>query len=86
MRQVISTTDLPAFGTHHFEIPFDATGRQVDNREGSHGPIQPSGGRATVVDFDIATHPLEARRRQSAAGARVSGAPTDIRARRNCLS
>ena len=27
-RQVISTTDLPATGRHHFEIPFKATGRK----------------------------------------------------------
>jgi hypothetical protein len=27
-RQVISATDLPAFGKHHFEIPFDATGKK----------------------------------------------------------
>ena len=27
-RQIIRTTDLPAFGTHHFEIPFDAAGKK----------------------------------------------------------
>ena len=27
-RQVISTTDLPALGSRHFEIPFDATGKK----------------------------------------------------------
>ena len=27
-RQIISTTDLPAFGKHSFEIPFDATGKK----------------------------------------------------------
>jgi len=27
-RKIISTTDMPAFGTHHFEIPFDATGKK----------------------------------------------------------
>jgi hypothetical protein len=27
-RQIISTTDLPAFGKHHFEIPFDTTGKK----------------------------------------------------------
>ena len=27
-RQVISTTEMPAFGKHHFEIPFDATGKK----------------------------------------------------------
>ena len=27
-RQIIRLTDLPAFGTHHFQIPFDATGRK----------------------------------------------------------
>jgi hypothetical protein len=27
-RQIISTTDLPAFGKHHFQIPFDATGKK----------------------------------------------------------
>ena len=27
-RQIISTTDLPAFGRHHFEIPFDASGKK----------------------------------------------------------
>ena len=27
-RQVIPTTDLPPFGTHHFEIPFDAKGKK----------------------------------------------------------
>jgi hypothetical protein len=27
-RQIIATTDLPAFGTKHFEIPFDATGKK----------------------------------------------------------
>jgi hypothetical protein len=26
-RQIISTTDLPPFGSHHFEIPLDATGK-----------------------------------------------------------
>jgi hypothetical protein len=27
-RQVISTTDMPAMGSHHFEIPFNATGKK----------------------------------------------------------
>ncbi|MDB5454002.1 MAG: hypothetical protein JWO33_2580, partial [Caulobacteraceae bacterium] len=27
-RQVISTTDLPPFGSHRFEIPFDARGKK----------------------------------------------------------
>jgi hypothetical protein len=27
-RQIVSATNLPAFGTHHFEIPFDATGKK----------------------------------------------------------
>ena len=27
-RKVISTTDLPPFGSHHFEIPFDAKGQR----------------------------------------------------------
>ena len=27
-RQIISTTDMPAFGKHRFEIPFDATGKK----------------------------------------------------------
>ena len=27
-RQIISTSDLPAFGRHHFQIPFDATGKK----------------------------------------------------------
>src|SRR6266545_2538699 len=27
-RQIISTTEMPAFGKHHFEIPFDATGKK----------------------------------------------------------
>ena len=27
-RQIIRVTDLPAFGTHHFEIPFDTTGKK----------------------------------------------------------
>ena len=27
-RQIISATDLPAFGKHHFSIPFDATGKK----------------------------------------------------------
>ena len=27
-RQVIPTADLPPFGTHHFEIPFDAKGKK----------------------------------------------------------
>ena len=27
-RQIISVTDLPAFGKHHFQIPFDATGKK----------------------------------------------------------
>jgi hypothetical protein len=27
-RQIIPTTDLPPFGSHHFEIPFDATGKK----------------------------------------------------------
>ncbi len=27
-RQIISTTDLPAFGQHHFQIPFDTTGKK----------------------------------------------------------
>jgi hypothetical protein len=27
-RQIISATDLPSFGRHHFEIPFDATGKK----------------------------------------------------------
>ena len=27
-RQIISTTEMPAFGRHHFEIPFDATGKK----------------------------------------------------------
>ena len=27
-RQITRLTDQPAFGRHHFEIPFDATGRK----------------------------------------------------------
>jgi hypothetical protein len=27
-RQVISATDLPPFGSHRFEIPFDTTGKK----------------------------------------------------------
>ena len=27
-RQIISATDLPAFGKHHFQLPFDATGKK----------------------------------------------------------
>ncbi len=27
-RQIISVTDLPAFGKHHFQIPFDPTGKK----------------------------------------------------------
>ena len=27
-RQIISTTDMPALGSHHFEIPFNATGKK----------------------------------------------------------
>lgn len=27
-RQIISTTKMPPFGTHHFEIPFNATGKK----------------------------------------------------------
>ena len=27
-RQIISATDLPPFGKHHFQIPFDATGKK----------------------------------------------------------
>ena len=27
-RQIISTTELPAFGRHHFEIPLEATGKK----------------------------------------------------------
>ena len=27
-RKIVSATDLPAFGRHHFEIPFDATGQK----------------------------------------------------------
>ena len=27
-RQIISTTDLPPFGKHHFSIPFNATGKK----------------------------------------------------------
>ena len=27
-RQIISTTDLPAFGRHRFQIPFDTTGKK----------------------------------------------------------
>lgn len=27
-RQIISATDLPAFGRRHFQIPFDATGKK----------------------------------------------------------
>ncbi|PYR26891.1 MAG: hypothetical protein DMF98_07655 [Acidobacteria bacterium] len=27
-RQIISTTDLPAFGKKHFQIPFNAAGRK----------------------------------------------------------
>ena len=27
-RQIISVTDLPPFGSHHFQIPFDATGKK----------------------------------------------------------
>ena len=26
--QIIPTTEQPAFGKHHFEIPFDATGKK----------------------------------------------------------
>ncbi|HJZ74152.1 MAG TPA: hypothetical protein VKE51_20570 [Vicinamibacterales bacterium] len=27
-RQIVRVTDLPAFGTHHFELPFDTTGKK----------------------------------------------------------
>jgi hypothetical protein len=27
-RQIIPLTDMPAFGKHHFSIPFDATGKK----------------------------------------------------------
>ena len=27
-RQIIPATDLPPFGKHHFQIPFDATGKK----------------------------------------------------------
>jgi hypothetical protein len=27
-RQIIPATELPAFGKHHFQIPFDATGKK----------------------------------------------------------
>jgi hypothetical protein len=27
-RRIVSATELPAFGSHHFEIPFDATGQK----------------------------------------------------------
>ena len=27
-RQIVSTTDLPPIGTHHFSIPFDAAGKK----------------------------------------------------------
>jgi hypothetical protein len=45
-RQIISVTDLPAFGTHHFQIPFDATGKKwvrfaVWDSAGNGAMVQP---------------------------------------------
>jgi hypothetical protein len=45
-RQIISVTSLPAFGTHHFQIPFDATGKKwvrfaVWDSAGNGAMVQP---------------------------------------------
>ena len=45
-RQIISATDLPAFGKHHFQIPFDATGKKwvrfaVWDSAGNGAMVQP---------------------------------------------
>jgi hypothetical protein len=45
-RQIISATDLPAFGKHHFQIPLDATGKKwvrlaVWDSAGNGAMVQP---------------------------------------------
>ena len=45
-RQIISVTDLPAFGKHHFDIPFDTTGKKwvrfaVWDSAGNGAMVQP---------------------------------------------
>jgi hypothetical protein len=45
-RQIISATNLPAFGRHHFQIPFDATGKKwvrfaVWDSAGNGAMVQP---------------------------------------------
>jgi hypothetical protein len=45
-RQIISATDLPSFGKHHFQIPFNATGKKwvrfaVWDSAGNGAMVQP---------------------------------------------
>jgi hypothetical protein len=45
-RQIVSATELPAFGKHHFQIPFDATGKKwvrvaVWDTAGNGAMVQP---------------------------------------------
>ena len=45
-RQILPATDLPAFGRHHFQIPFDATGKKwvriaVWDSAGNGAMVQP---------------------------------------------
>jgi hypothetical protein len=52
-RQIISITDLPAFGKHHFQIPFDATGKKwvrfaVWDAAGNGALVQPVKLQTTV--------------------------------------
>ena len=62
-RQVISATDLGAFGTKHFAIPFDATGKSwvrfaVWDSAGNGAFVQPVWLNATRATTD---RPLSAR-------------------------
>ncbi|HXI32151.1 MAG TPA: hypothetical protein VNG89_27115 [Vicinamibacterales bacterium] len=56
-RQIIRVTDLPAFGTHHFDLPFDPTGKKwvrfaVWDSAGNGAFVQPiklTGGPTTTT-------------------------------------
>jgi hypothetical protein len=59
-RQIISATDLPAFGQHHFQIPFDAAGKKwvrfaVWDSAGNGALVQP-------IKLNSATTPSDASR------------------------
>ena len=60
-RQIISAMDLPAFGKHHFEIPFDSTGKKwvrfaVWDSAGNGGMVQPIKLTGPATTPDVGSH------------------------------